>query len=226
MKALEGIHLSLVERGYEPISSMSGVKKDFWYRRAGQEPDIENLLFLEYKPSVKAYSVHAGVVSISVRNLLKRELPLIRTFLGSALQENVALLNSPCWNLYDAGRALRWRSVYVVPDPKLREEWPILIEQLFRDFLEPIFLTVRDVEGVRAVLCRNDPPFEWMVSPAVLRAAEVIALSCVAGLGLEEILSNMARFEDEIARKLAKDKTVSEFIHTMVATSKGAVSRD
>jgi hypothetical protein len=102
MDELKGIRSALVSEGYESIPSALTGKNDRWYRRQYGVADIENILFLEYKPAAKSYSVHAGVVSVVVREMLINELPLIRSFLATAFCENIPFLMRPCWTFFDA----------------------------------------------------------------------------------------------------------------------------
>ncbi|WP_136220086.1 hypothetical protein [Massilia sp. Mn16-1_5] len=218
MNVASGICEILKTKGYEPMASVLKGKKDLWFRRIGENSDIEHFLSLEYKPTAKAYAVHVGVESICAKNFLKENLPVIRPFLSSSLQESSFLLHSPCWTLFDAGRALRWPAVYVIPNPKEPESWPLMMEEFFDKFLEPLFLPISNASDIRTLLFRTEPPFEWIVSPAVLRAAEVIALSCIDGLGSEEIMSSIIPFADDIEIKLAKGKKVTTFVDTLIST--------
>ena len=64
------------------------------------------------------------------------------------------------------------------------------------NFLKARFWSVRDISGIESLLLSEAAPFEWMVTNAVLRVAELIALTRLEGgdpLRLERFLGTHDR---------------------------------
>lgn len=204
---------ALLSKGYQkiplPALASSG---EVWLRHESSTEDVEHFMRLEYKPASKAYSVHVGVVNPEGRNLVRNALPEIIAFMRPPLALMDKFFIRECWHLFDAGRALKWKSVFVVPDPKDRDGWSELIDQLFVNFLQPNFFTIVDAKGVCELLLRKEAPFEWFSTPSVMRAAEIIALGFVSGFEKNEIRMQASKCRENVERDLAAGKTFDEFV--------------
>lgn len=200
MSDLKDIRMAFEEYGYEQLKDVVVASRgDIWYRHSSSTEQIEHFAYLNYKPKAKAYSVDVGVQSPRAHQSVAKKLPSISHLIDPGYLAVPFLIDRPCWHMFDAGRFLKWKSIYVIPDPKQRGSWPDLFESLVRDFIEPIFFSINDPAGVRDLLLRNDAPFEWFAKNPVLRMAEIITTSRESGLAPESISETLRILCESIA---------------------------
>jgi hypothetical protein len=217
VSALKNFRIALEDHGYLPMDlpAMSG-SGDIWYRNKRSSDDAIHVMELGYKPLSKAYSVHVGVYNARAREMIERAMPLLKPFIKPPLVCFDIFFDRKCWQLFDAGRALKWKSTYMIPDPKNRGGWPELVDDLFLNFLNPIFFPINDAMGIRNLLSRQDAPFEWFATPAVLRAAEIIALGIVGNIDEDEIRSHISFFRDDLRDDLPVGKSFDELVDKLL----------
>jgi hypothetical protein len=173
-----------------------------WYRHAPSTSTVEHIIYLCHKPSAKAYSIHVGAFNLDARVAVEQKLPLLSRFIEPNYLASPFLMERPCWQLFDAGRALKWESVFVIPPPKNPVSWPRLFESLFADFIERFFFPIRDCKDMQELLLRNDCPFEWFMTNPVLRIAEIAALGKIAGVDPAILVGRVDAFSEIISRRL------------------------
>lgn len=215
MNDLKEIPQFIIDRGFEQIPSFSHGKKDLLYKKSNLEFGNSIFLFLEFKPSAKAYSVHVGIADGHSHACLAEVSNTVDQFLDPLMRDS-NFAHRPCWCFFDAGRALGWHSGFVVPDPSARDQWMFLMDQLFNEFVDPIFSSIKHENALIKLLLRNDKPFEWAYSASVLRAAEVIALSTIVGMSANEIYDEIFNFSCFIERQISGNFAVSFFVGQLV----------
>lgn len=215
MNELKEIQQFIVARGFEKIPSYSYGKRDLWYKKSNLEHGTSVFLFLEFKPSAKAYSVHVGITDELAHACLAEVSDSVDNFLDPLMRQS-DFVHRPCWCFFDAGRALGWSSGFVVPDPAARGQWLSLMGQLFNEFVDPIFLSIKHKDALIALLLRNDAPFEWAFSPAVLRASEVIALYTLLGTSAEEIYNKIDVYTRFIQKQISENYSIPVFVDKLI----------
>jgi hypothetical protein len=170
-----------------PASTMGVGRGEIWFRHVSSSSEVAYVLSLDYKPSAKAYSVYAGVFCLEARSLVEELLPLVFESIAPIYSKLPLFFSRPCWHMFDAGRALNWDSVYVMPNPHQRSLWPNLFKDLFENFLNPVIFKIEDPLEIIDLLMHNDPPFEWQFGVPLLRASEIIALGRVCGVDRDEL---------------------------------------
>lgn len=175
-------------------------------------------IYLQYKPTFKAYGVAFGVVE---EDLMQR----LRCLLGQpAVTERLANWQcarpseSPCWNLFNAGRALDWRYL-CIPDPDAPTEWEKEFERLWDTQLNPNAHSVVDDQAYIRFLLRSDKPFEWWTSDPVLRAGEVILAMQRQEYSMAAMLSELEGARGLIEPSLVNGCNFAEFVRTIVEQS-------
>lgn len=173
------------------------------------------MLSLDYKPSAKAYSVHAGVFCREARSLVQEILPLIIESIAPIYSKLPLFFSRPCWHMFDAGRALNWDSVYVIPNPHQRNLWPFLFKDLFENFLDPVILKIKDPVEIIELLTRNDAPFEWQLGVPLLRASEIIALGKVCGVDRDELRDRIKGLREIIEASIVGPKSYEDVMEVI-----------
>lgn len=177
---LSSIRGRLESRGYSPMQGVVESAKDHWYRHDLSTARINHVLYLSHKPMADAYSIRVGVYDSIVKTTVESKIQALAEFIEPTLLKWPAFINSPCWHMFDAGRALQWGTLLITPLPRDPESWPEQIDALFDDFLMPIFFPIQDARGIMELLLRNDRPFEWFASSPVLRISEIVSLGKLA----------------------------------------------
>ena len=191
--------------GYELTDSRevgSGVE---WLRWSGSKSGATHVLQLHFGKTWNAYSMRAGVVNEGAVNIVRSALPRIGKFLHPALlsPKNEALYNAPCLASFDVGRGLDWKMLRL-PQFGSRATW---IEELRGEtagFLKANFWSVDDISGIEALLLREETPFEWMPTNAVLRVAELLALTRLGGGDLSRLEGCLGAHDEQIRRETGK----------------------
>lgn len=203
MNYLAEIRCALESRGYRPLlNEVVASRGDLWYRHVASTAAVEHILYLSYKPAAKAYSVEVGVFNVGARDAVAQKLPALSRFIEPGYLASPILMERPCWHMFDAGRALAWESVFIIPTPRKREHWPQLFQSLFSDFIEQFFFSIRDGSGILELLLRNDPPFEWFMTNPVLRIAEIAALGKIEGIEPAVLISRLDALHEVISRRI------------------------
>jgi hypothetical protein len=203
MDYLADIRGAFESKGYKPLPNVVVASRgDVWYRHAASTAMVEHILYLSHKPAAKAYSVHVGVFNLDTRVAVAQKLPVLSRFIEPSYLASPFLMERPCWHIFDAGRALKWESVFIIPSPKEPESWPHLFVSLFTDFIERFFFSIRDCNGILELLLRNDPPFEWFLTNPVLRIAEIAALGKIAGVEPSALIGRVDVLSEIISRRL------------------------
>ena len=177
---------------------------DLWYRKNTIDGAIEHILYLSYKPKAQAYSVNVGVISPYIRTVLFGKKELLLECMAPIYAADVNYFNKPCWQVFNAGRALDWPSVYVLPDPLNQDGWGQQVDELFLKFIEPNFGAVNDICGIKKILLRDSPPFEWSITNVILRAAEIVAIGAAAKIDMAVLEAELIYFKEYISKAQQK----------------------
>lgn len=203
MHYLSKIQEALEVKGYVPIpGGVIAARGDIWFRHESSTRSLNHMLYLSYKPAARAYGVHVGIFDIDVRAQVVDRLAIFSRFMEPNYLSSPILMSRPCWHLFDAGRALKWGSLFILPIPRDPESWRILLDVLFTDFLAPVFFSIRDAAGIMGLLMRNDKPFEWFLTNPVLRIAEIAALGKCAGADPEVLRAGIDAYAEISARRI------------------------
>lgn len=186
---------------------------DRYYRHEGSTKDAGHYAALDYKPKLNSFGVRVGVSNPNVMTQLNHVLPLITKYLHPAASR-AQFSEAPCWTMFDAGRRLDW-DLLSIPAPIQRESWPSQLQQLVTEFLEPIFWPIKDSKGILELLLRNETPFEWFATGAVLRVAEIVALSRLAKIQSSDVYQHVRQFESEILRQMERPRDLNGFIRDL-----------
>jgi hypothetical protein len=214
---LREIRSAVEALGYLPIHNAPSVKKqDLWYRRSDGSSKIDSFLFLAYKPKAQAYSVHAGVVSRDARANVLASLASVKEFINPIYLADSFYIERPCWHMFDAGRALDWSSVYIIPDPYDRPNWRARFDELVNDFLAKEIFGISTEREIIDLLMRNDPPFEWSLTNPVLRVSEVVSMARASGLSIDELMLRVDVRQKDITRGLYGSKGYAELMDAVV----------
>ncbi len=219
LKILESLRERFASLGYQPfVSPLNYDKRDVWLRRFSEpsRSKFATIVFLQFKPSFKAYSVAFGVVEDDlmqqVRQLLM--LPTVRELLSD--WQCARPIESPCWNLFDAGRALGWRYL-CIPDLDGQVEWGVEFEAIQSTLLEQHAHKVVDNLTYVRFLLRSAKPFEWWISDPVLRAIEVIVASTRLGHSVETMILELDVAREQVEAALNNGVDLRQFVHTISA---------
>jgi hypothetical protein len=202
MDYLASIRNAFEAKGYERFEFVAPIPGDIWFKHVLSNSVVEHVLCLSYKPTAKAYSVHVGAFNADARNAVVQKLPQLERFIEPDYLASPFLMERPCWQIFDAGRALRWESIFVIPSPRNPDSWPHQFNLLFTDFIEKFFFCIRDCKGIIELLLRNDAPFEWFMSNPVLRISEIAALGKIAGEEPDFLMGRINVFKEIILRRL------------------------
>jgi hypothetical protein len=213
------VRRAIEKLGYIPTDGASSkASRDCWFQLDASTENAKHVLFLQYKPSWKAYSVHAGVYNAQANALFNKHFPFFSLFLPRADVNFQRFVASPCRQLFDVGRFLDW-PLLIIPDPGKQELWPFEIERVFRDFLLPFLFPVKNAAEIQQILFRDDVPFGWKMSQSVLRAAEIFCLAKVAGIKPETCIEKIMLHADLLRRDsngyLDVGDILAEMCHTI-----------
>jgi hypothetical protein len=185
---------------------------DRWYIFDGSKPAVTHVAYLVYQPALRAYAPQFGMFNVASQARVVAALPSIFPYLHPTFRNGVWPLNRrPCWTLFDAARQLGWERMSV-PDPRAPEDWPTRLDEMVNKLLKPAFWPIDTASGIEALLLKREKKFEWGVSYAVLRAAEIVALakhiSCDEGV----IRERLAEHEASIVRDMYGSKDFNEML--------------
>lgn len=183
----------LLARGYVACGSHSQNTIVFeWYRAPSSNASVVAYLAFSEKRRSRAYAIYFGFVCVGAHKLIEKAAPQLKLLLPiNNFDESYV-----SWNLFDAGRALKWPGL-LIPDPVDRslagKQWI----EFTRDILERTVETTVTCSDVLHVLRRNDKPFEWFASSRLARATECLAIGCTLGF-------TAADFEEEVVAILER----------------------
>lgn len=191
-------------------------RRDVWMRRTNEpsRSQFATTIYLQYKPRSKAYSVAFGVVENDLMQQLKQllALPTLRELLNN--WQCARPIESPCWNLFDAGRALDWRYL-CIPDINDPSDWEAEFEKLKETLLVRVAHEVVDNLTYARFLLRSDKPFEWWTSDPVLRAGEVTLALMRQGYSVAMMLSELEEAREQIEPALGRGYDLSQFVRAI-----------
>lgn len=222
LKLLDSVRERFTSLGYEPFqSSLVFDRRDTWLRRLnGRGRDhFATVIYLQYKPSFKAYSVSFGVVEDDLMQQLRHllSLPTIRELLNNWQSERP--LASPCWNLFDAGRALDWRYLSI-PDHDDPAGWEGEFQRLRDGLLDGLAHKVVDDLSYARFLLRTDKPFEWWASDPVLRAGEIALALMRQGYLETAIAAELEQVREAVSAALGNNVDLRQFIRAITALAR------
>lgn len=214
MEETLAIRNAFLKKGFVrlPASTIGTSRGEIWYRHVASTNQVAYMISLDFKPSAKAYSVHAGVFCQEARSSVEKILPLVLESIAPIYSKLPLFFSRPCWHMFDAGRALNWESVYLIPNPHQRNLWPMLFEDLFENFLEPVLFKIKNPHEIIDLLCRNNPPFEWKFGVPLLRASEIVALGRVVGVDRGELRDRINGFREIIEPSIFGARTYEDVI--------------
>lgn len=213
MNVLKDIRQAFEQRGYREMPDVDTMKRgSIWYRHESSTFDIEHVIYLSYKPNAKAYSVHVGVFNPAVRERIIAALPWMSSFVEPIYLADSFFVGRPCWHMFDAGRALNWKSIYVIPDPQDRASWGQLFESLFADFIELNFFNIRDSGGILELLFRNYAPYEWSLTNSIFRTSEIISLGRVCKIDRSILFDRFNNLEMAVSRNIYGGRSYEEVL--------------
>ncbi len=103
-----------------------------------------------------------------------------------------------------------------VPDPKAPDNWPARLEEMMDRVFRSTFLPIDTPSGIKHLLLRSDKNFEWSVSYAVLRAAEIIALSKHLLCDEDSIRAQLEKHKSAIIRDMYRSKDFDKMLSTFL----------
>jgi hypothetical protein len=216
LKILESIRERFTSLGYEPFSSpLTYDRRDVWMRRTNAPGStFATTIYLQYKPRFKAYSVAFGVVEADLVQQLRQllELPTVRELLSN--WQCARPIESPCWNLFDAGRVLDWPYLSI-PDLDAPATWETEFERLREALLSGIAHQVVDDLTFARFLLRSDKPFEWWTSDPVLRAGEVVLALMRQGYSTTSMIAELEQVREQLEVALGKGRGLPELVRAI-----------
>ncbi len=189
---------------------------DHWYIFDGGTRAVTHVAYLVYKPKMHAYAPQFGAFNAASRARVIAALPSIFPYLHPTFRNGVWPLDQrPCWTLFDAARQLGWERMSV-PDPQAPEDWPIRLNGMVDELLKPTFWPIDTPSAIKALLLKREKKFEWAVSYAVLRAAEVAALAKHLSCDEGSIRDQLAEHKTSIVRDVYGSKDFDEMLDTFM----------
>lgn len=214
---LKDIRSAFESRGYGTAEDAKIFSPgDIWYKHQSSTESLVHVVNLNFKPSSRSYSVHVGVFNPFVKNIVFSEWAQLKNMINP-LRFNEVYLYYYCWHKFDAGRALQWDLLYLLPDPFDRESWRARFDSLFLDFIDKYFYVIKDDVGIFRLLLGVHAPFEWQVSNPILRAAEVVVLGKNAGIEKDEVRRNLVGIPDLAMSDLAEFMNWNDKVDTLLA---------
>ncbi|MFN6170113.1 MAG: hypothetical protein ACK5YU_01480 [Burkholderiales bacterium] len=219
---LNPIRESFLSLGYESFSSsLTFDRRDVWMRRINDPAsgNFATTIYLEYKPNFKAYSVAFGVVEDDLVRQLRQLLSLTKIQELLYGWKSARLHDSPCWNLFDAGRALNWRYL-CIPDPDAPADWQTEFQKLQETVLDGIAHKVVNAMAYSRFLLRSDAPFEWWTSCPVLRAGQIVLALMRQGYSVEATVSELEEHRTQIENAIGNGSDLSQFVRAISTYAK------
>jgi hypothetical protein len=217
---------AIEEIGYRRVGNPRGLgARDVWYERDRGESPIVDVLHLEFMPKFKSYRFLCGIYDLEEKELSHCLLPFLTRFIDPILlNSDLISIDSPCWTVFNLGRALWPRSLMSIPNPLNRGSWRSQLEEAVNKYLRPIFWSIKTKEAIVELLYGNEKPFEWFATVPVLRVAEIVALSSLSGIDPRVVRSRILKFDREIRPKLYGTLSTSRFIEELQAEVDGVLS--
>jgi len=160
MSLLKELRSALETMGYAEIPDVfAKPKSDRWYRHASSTSLIEHVLYLRYLPAGKGYAIDVGVSSPDARKLVKQFLPTYARYVAPFWLAPAGPLARPCWQIFSAARAMKW-DYGCLPSPLHRNTWETDLDQLYSRFIEPVFLSIWDLDSLSSSLLKSTMPFD------------------------------------------------------------------
>lgn len=217
LKALDSLRERFISLGYQPFpSSLTFDRRDVWMRRINDPggSQFATTIYLQYKPSFKAYSVSFGVVEDDIVQQLKQLLSLTSVQALLANWKTARQLDSPCWNLFDAGRALDWKYLSI-PDIDAQDGWELEFQRLRETLLDGLAHRVSDDLAYARFLLRSDKPFEWWTSDPVLRAGEVVLALMRKSYSTASMASELEDAREHLEPALSSGCDLAQFVRAI-----------
>lgn len=220
-EVLELIRAQFVSLGYQSFpSGLTFDRRDVWLRRDNDPGSrFATIIYLQYKPSFRAYSVSFGVVEDNIRQQLKQVLSMPSVVTLLAKWRSARPLEAPCWNLFDAGRALDWKYLSV-PDLDAPASWQTELRRLQELLLDGLTHKVVDELTYARFLLRSDAPFEWWTSDPVLRAAEIVLVLMRQGYSADAMALELSEYRGQIEDALGGGGDLLEFVRAISVYSR------
>jgi hypothetical protein len=191
-------------------------KGDCWYVFDGSTPAVTHVAYLVYKPKLQAYAPQFGMFNVDSRARVVAALPLIFPYLHPTFGNGIwPLGRRPCWTLFDAAQQLGWERM-CVPDPKFPDDWPTRLNEMVDELLKPTLWPIDTPSGIKALLLQKGKKFEWAVSYAVLRLAEIVGLAKHLSCDESAIRGHLAEHESSIVRDMYGSKDFNEMLNTFL----------
>jgi hypothetical protein len=178
---------AILSRGYQRVP---GPTATLWFMSPESTSEVAQFLVLEHKPRVDAYAVHIGVSSRSGRAKIAQVEPRLRALPVTRWP----LPDTPCWTLFNVGRALDW-GYLAIPDPTRSVGGAVQFAELCEQVLGPSLESVTTNQGVLNVLLGAEKPFEWGITNPVTRATEIIATYKAAGIDPEQCKMELMKYQ-------------------------------
>ena len=165
-------------------------------------------------PSFRAYGVSFGVIEDDIRQQLRQVLsmPSVRALL--AKWQSARPLEMPCWNLFNAGRALDWKYLSI-PDFDTPAGWEAEFQRLQETLLDRFAHKVIDDLTYARFLLQSDKPFEWRMSDPVLRGGEVVLALMRQNYSVAAMASELEDAREQIESALTNGCDLQQFIHAI-----------
>lgn len=186
--------------------------ENLWYVRHTTESDeLSHHVFLEYQPKSRAYTVQAGIACRPAMLLMLKAKSIWIEFLPPGLRSGkLALIDRPCWTLFDAGWILG-SDFLSVPNPLKRKEWKEQVSRVIEDFVAHYLWPVNSTRLLCDFLAQDAKPFDWWNGHSVLRAIDFVSVSKLLGHSGIEIQAKLERVKNKIERDLAPGKKFEDF---------------
>ncbi|MEW6452527.1 MAG: hypothetical protein AB1490_17845 [Pseudomonadota bacterium] len=193
-------------------------RSDRWYFFDGSTPAVTHVAYLEYKPVLRGYAPKFGVFNAASQARAVAALPSILPYLHPTFNRIWPLDRRPCWTLFDAAQQLDWEfSGMCVPEPQALDNWPTRLNEMVDKLLRPTFWSIEAPSGIQALLLKREQKrYEWPVSYAVLRAAEIVALSKHLSCDESVIRNQIEQHESSIVRDMHDSKDFGEMLNTFL----------
>jgi|SRR5580704_4644070 hypothetical protein len=190
-------------------------KGDQWYIFDGSTPAVTHVAYLVYKPRLDAYAPQFGVFNAASQARAVAALPSIFPYLHPTFRNGMWPLNRrPCWTFFDAAGVLGWRRMYI-PELQAPDSWPTKLKEMVDTLLKPTFWSIDTPSKIRNLLLTREGKFKWAVSYAVLRAAEIVALSKHLSCNEGAIMEQLMEHESSIVRDMYGSKDLREMLNTL-----------
>ena len=191
-------------------------KGDRWYIFDGSTPAVTHVAYLVYQPALHAYAPKFGMFNAASQARVVASLPSIFPYLHPTFKNGVWPLNRrPCWTLFDAARQLGWERMSV-PEPQAPDNWPTRLNEMVDKLLKPTFWPIDTPSGIKALLLKREKKFEWAVSYAVLRVAEIVALAKHLSCNEAVIRERLAEHESGVVRDMYGSKDFTDMLNTFL----------